>query len=177
VAKKAITPLVYADASVYLDHIMKTQTVQRDSSEKRADTARRFFQAVHRNQVRLAASSLVEAEVSCNGEVRPGKPQVVALLQGWFRAPSTVWTDVDRTLTPKAVDILERYRDKGAGFPKKRMYTNDALHLAAAIRLGCDYFMAQDEGFPFGLTIDRMKIIRPEVVWAEDLWSGVEETG
>jgi hypothetical protein len=48
--------------------------------------------------------------------------------------------------------------------------TNGALHLAAAVRLGCDYFVAQDRGFPLGHEIEGMKLVRPQVIWQEDLF-------
>ncbi len=51
----------------------------------------------------------------------------------------------------------------------KKLGGADALHLAAAIRLGSEYLMAQDCGFPLGQTVEGVRVMLPEQVWQPTL--------
>ena len=62
---------------------------------------------------------------------------------------------------------MAEHRDKASG--RKKMGATDALHLAAAIRLGATHLMTQDDGFPLGHEIEGVEVIRPAVVWQEQL--------
>lgn len=168
-AKAMIQPLVYVDACVYLDLIIRNSQTDKESDEQRWRVAKKVFDAVNGDQVRLASSSLIEAEVCCNGSARRESERVRHLIRGWFTARSTVWTEVDRHLAREAVRIMNEHRQKAAG--KTKMSAADALHLAAAARLQCDYFMTQDEGFPIGHKIEGLQVIRPQVVWPEQLFA------
>lgn len=107
------------------------------------------------------ASALIEAEVCCNGESRREDDRIRTLLRGWFSAPATAWTDVDRYLARQAVEVTNKYQGQGPG---KKMGSADALHLAAALRLGCDFFMTHDTGYPHGQTVQGVQVLRPQVV-------------
>ena len=50
------------------------------------------------------------------------------------------------------------------------MSAADAIHLAAAIRGRCSYFMTHDEGFPLSQVIEGVDVRRPSVVWPETLF-------
>lgn len=78
------------------------------------------------------------------GAVRNGGSAVVQQVRGWFTAPSTEWADVDRFLARDAGQLAKTWHPKRAD-KKKRLRGADATHLAAAVRLGCDYLMTHDE--------------------------------
>ncbi len=164
-----VAPLVYVDSDVYLDLVTRNSTPNKETGEPRWRSAQVLFDAVNANQVRLASSALVEAEVCCNGESRKDSERIRSLLRGWFTARSTVWSEVDRFLARQAVALLDQHRDKREPGGKK-MRTADALHLAAAIRLECDFLMSHDSGFPHGHSISGTSVLRPQVVWHETLW-------
>ncbi|GAB2736406.1 PIN domain-containing protein [Nocardioides pakistanensis] len=164
---KAVQPLVYVDSCVYLDLVTKNKDAHADTGEERWTSARAVFDAVNENDIRLASSSLVEAEVCCNGEARKDKQRIRDLLAGWFTARSTEWVEIDRYLAREAVRLTNVWQGKGEG--AKRLSAADALHLAAALRLGADYFMTHDGGFPMGQRVDGMLVTRPDVVWQESL--------
>ncbi|GAA0843599.1 hypothetical protein GCM10009525_59190 [Streptosporangium amethystogenes subsp. fukuiense] len=119
----------------------------------------------------MVASPLVEAEILCNGNARLHRERsekVRELLRTWFIARGTLWVDINRYLVHEAIHLRDAYgsqHEKGS----KPFGAANALHLAAALRAKCGYFMTCDEGFPLGQTIDGMKIIRPDIVWPEKL--------
>ncbi len=131
-----LSPLVYVDSDVYLDLVMRNETPHAESGEERWRSAVTLFDAVNADLARLASSALIEAEVCCNGEARRESDRVRGLLRGWFTAPGTAWTDVDRYLARRAVEVMNKYQGQGPG--EKKMGSADALHLAAAVRLGCN---------------------------------------
>lgn len=164
---KVVKPRVYVDACVYIDLVTKNATPHAISGEHRWKSAQALFDAVNEDDVTLASSSLVEAEVCCHGESRKGDARVQGLLSGWFNAASTDWLEVDRFLARKAVDLSHAWQGKGED--KSRMGAADALHLAAAATLECDFLMTHDKGFPIGHTVEGVRVIRPDVVWQESL--------
>lgn len=163
--KEEPAPLVYVDSDVYIDLLQRNEDTHADTGEPRWVAARAVFDAVKDGRVRLAASALTEAEVCCNGEARRDSEKVRELVRGWFTAPSTAWIDVDRFLAREAAAIAARWHTAVDG----KFGSGDALHLAAAVRLGCDYLMSHDKGFPHGQTVDGVRILRPQQVWPESL--------
>lgn len=162
-------PIILVDSSVYLDLVTENRTPHKDTGEERWRSAKELFDAVNADRVRLAASALIQAEVSCHGEVRQAADHVRKLVDGWFNARSTRWTDVDRFLARDAAQLADAHADKREN--KDRSFAAaDATHLAAAIRLGCGYLMTQDGGFPIGHTIEGVEILRPRQVWTPDLF-------
>jgi predicted nucleic acid-binding protein len=168
------TPLIYVDSDVYLDLVKRSTDPHPETGEERWRMAKRLFDAVNQDQVRLASSALIEAEVCCNGLSRKNSARVRELLRGWFTAPATVWTDADRYLARAAVIIMNDHRDKGLKATK--MSSADAVHLAAAIRLEADYFMSYDNGFPHGHTVEGVRVQHPNVVWQETLFQSGDES-
>lgn len=164
--------LIYVDTSVYIDLLAKNTELHKETGEPRWVIAKALFDAVNDARVTLAASSLIDAEVSCAGAVREGAQAVVQQVRGWFSASSTEWSDVDRFLARDAGQLAKAWHSKRAN-NKKRLGGADATHLAAAVRLGCDYLMTHDEGFPLGHTVDGVQVVRPSVVWPEHLLDGL----
>src|SRR5690349_11415594 len=134
VPKPSSAPLVYTDSDVYLDLVTRNPDLHVDTGEPRWRSARTHFQAVNDGDIRLASSSLIEAEVCCNGESRRDTERIRELLDGWFTSPSTIWIEIDRFLAREAVRLLDEWQ--GTGVPGKKMSAADALHLAAAVTLG-----------------------------------------
>jgi predicted nucleic acid-binding protein len=158
-------PLIFVDSNVYLDLITKSADPHPDTRRERWRSAKELFDAINDDRARLASSALIEAEVLCNGESRRDSERIRGLLRTWFNAPSTVWTDVDRFVARDASKLAERYAHLRDNPSVKGLKGADATHLAAAIRLNCDYLMTYDRGFPIGHTVDGVEVIRPRTVW------------
>ena len=166
-SKNTVQPLVYVDSCVYLDLVTRNNDLHTDTGEERWRSAKTVFDAINENEVRLGSSSLVEAEVCCNGKARKDSQRIANLLSGWFTARSTEWVEIDRYLAREAVRLTNTWQGKGEG--DKRLSAADVLHLAAAVRLGADFFMTHDGGFPIGHRVDGMLVTRPDIVWQESL--------
>jgi len=166
-------PRVYADTCVYLDLLTKNGEPHGDTSKPRWESAKSLFDAVNDNRVVLASSALVEAEVQCVAAVRDGTKPVLDQVRGWFTAEGTLWTDVDRFLARDAVRLARAWHSKRAD-AKKRLGGADATHLAAAVRLKCDYLMTHDGGYPIGHEVEGIKVLRPVDVWPKHLLDGLD---
>lgn len=166
-------PLIYVDTSVYFDLLAKETLPHPNTQRPRWQSAKALFDAVNSDRVVLAASALIEAEVNCGGVVRNGDESIHEMVRGWFTAKSTQWTDVDRFLAREAAKLAQKWRQFAA--KGKTLGGADATHLAAAVRLGCDYLMTQDTGYPIGQTVNGVKVLLPEEVWPRDLYDELEE--
>lgn len=171
---RSIAPIVYVDSCVYMDLLAQNMTTHPDLGEPRWKIAKSLFDAVNDGRVTLAASALIDVEVCCLGVVRDGAEQIKDAVRGWFNAPDTVWTDVDRLLAREAAAIARDWNPKRAN-PGRKLGGADATHLAAAVRLQCDYLMTHDEGFPLGHTVGTVQVVRPQEVWAKHLFDQLEE--
>lgn len=169
---KPVSPRIYVDTCVYLDLVTKELTPHPATGEPRWKSAKALFDAVNDDRVVLAASALIEAEVLCVPAVRDRAQEAVDQIRGWFTAEATLWTDVDRFLSREAVRLASQWHGERAD-TSKRLGGADATHLAAAVRLGCDYLMTTDGGFPIGHEVEGVKVQRPEVVWPEHLLDGL----
>lgn len=167
-------PAIYVDTCVYLDLLSKNEEQHKDTGDPRWQVAKALFDAVNDERVVLAASSLIEAELLCAASVRDCAHSVANQVRGWFTASSTEWTDVDRFLAREAGKLARCWHQHRAN-KKRRLGGADATHLAAAVRLNCDYLMTHDEGFPLGHTVSNVKVVRPRVVWPEHLLDGFGE--
>ena len=161
-------PKVYVDTCVYIDLLTKNGDLHMDSQEPRWKIAKALFDAVNDDRVTLAASALIEAEVQCVGAVRNGTQAVLNKVRGWFTAESTIWTDVDRLLAQDAASLARMWHPQRADKDKK-LGGADATHLAAAVRLGCDYLMTHDGGYPIGHKVQGVQVVRPKEVWNRHL--------
>jgi predicted nucleic acid-binding protein len=138
-----------------------------DTQEPRWKSAKALFDAVGDGRVILAASSLLDAEVSCFGSIRDAGQDVYAKVRTWFDSPTTRYAEVDRLLVRDAIQISQWIKQQ---WPQaKQPDQADAVHMAAAVRLGCDYLMTQDGGFPIGQKVQGVEIKRPESLWPATL--------
>lgn len=174
-SRHEIPPVVYVDSCVFLDLITRnTQDVHADTLEPRWMSAKLVLDAVRAGKIRLAASSLTEAEVLANGETRRRKKSSATVADGlraWFGSRDTKWTDVDRFLARSAEKIAADFSGKSANQGKgKSLRGADAVHVAAAVRLEADYLMTHDGAFPIGHKVEETQIIRPTMVWPPDIF-------
>lgn len=167
--RRAPVPLIYVDSCVYLDLLTRNEDMEPVNGQPRWAAAKSVFEAAKAGQIRLAASPLLEAEVLCNGDARKETDRIRSLLRGWFQAESTAWTDIDRFLTRDAVGLLKDFGHLRFN-RAKRLGSADALHLAAAVRLGCDYFFSHDGGFPLNHKVREVQVQTPRIVWQESLF-------
>lgn len=165
--KQQQPPLVYADSDVYLDLIKKSTCLHPATQEKRWQVAARFFDAVDEGRVRLAASALTQSEVACNGDSRRDSQRIRDLLDVWWTDPATEWRELDRYIAREAARLAGTWHAKHE--PGKRFNSADAVHLATAVDLGCDYLFTYDGGFPHGHTVEGVEVRRPFQAWPASL--------
>lgn len=166
--RKNLPPRIYVDTCVYLDLLTRNETPHTDTGEPRWRSAKALFDAVNDDRVILAASALIETEVQCVGAVRDGTDAVLDLVRGWFTAEATLWTDIDRFLARDAARLARIWHAERAD-RRKKLGGADAAHLAAAVRLQCDYLMTNDGGFPIGHDVEGVTVARPSEVWPRHL--------
>jgi predicted nucleic acid-binding protein len=165
-------PLVYVDTNVYIDLITRNEDLHPQTGDPRWAVAKKLFDAASDDKIRIATSSLTEAEVIVNGDTRQRatrSEKVRKLLGDWFKSPGTSWIDIDRFVVRIADQVVEECRSKKHSRDKP-FPTADALHMAAAIRLRCDYLMTYDYGFPIGHKIQGVAVAFPQVIWQEELF-------
>ncbi|WP_018653507.1 type II toxin-antitoxin system VapC family toxin [Actinomadura flavalba] len=165
------TPLIYPDTCVYLDVITRDETPHPETNEPRWKAGAALFEAWLDNRIRLATSPLVEAEVFCKStDKRKRSSHAEERLHSWFQAPEMRWTDIDRFISRDAARLRDEYGHLHR--PGKRPFGGaDAVHLAAAVRLGCDFFMSYDGGLPIGHTVGKkLKVCYPRAEWDQALF-------
>jgi predicted nucleic acid-binding protein len=148
----ARTPLVYADACVFLEVVQKTHGLWRESF--------RVLQAAESGEIRLAASRLLAAEI---GRFRRdvGRDSLDKLILRYLDNVGVQWAEVDLLIARDARQLSWRYEIKSGA---------DAVHLATAVRLRANYFMSRDGGFPYGEVIDDTTLVtHPTAVWTPSL--------
>jgi predicted nucleic acid-binding protein len=147
---------------MYISVIKRDRDAVADGTP-RWQVARSLFSAAERGDVLILASSLVQAEVLGNGEVRTKSPEssTHSVVSEWFLADYIEWCDVDRLISRRVGDLSREFGLRGA----------DAVHLATAIRLRADVLMSNDNGFAacHGKAIEGVRVLKPEVVWQETL--------
>ncbi|OBB33067.1 hypothetical protein A5792_11605 [Mycolicibacterium peregrinum] len=171
-AKQVASPVIYVDTCVFLDVLTEEKTPHPETAEPRWKSAKALLDAVGDGRVVLATSSLVDAEVGSFATLRDDGPGFLDKVRAWFDAPppGTRYTEVDRVIARDAERLQRAWRQYAA--PGKKMNGADAVHLAASVRLKCDYLMTGDGGFPVGQTIDGVKVRYAEVVWPQTIFDG-----
>ena len=159
---KRPTVRVYADSCIYLSLIKRDKDPVADGTP-RWRVAKSLFSAAERGDVVILASSLVQAEVLGNGEVRtkPVDSSAQTVVAGWFLADYIEWCDLDRVISRRVGELSSTYGLRGA----------DAVHLATAIRLRANVLLSNDNGYSgcHGQTIEGVQVMKPAVVWQETL--------
>lgn len=148
---KTPAPLVYVDTAVYLNVIKREPLFW--------GPALQVLQAARRGDIRLLASTLVLVElVGWKGDMDLDERDRV--MDSYLLENSDVtWVEVDAAIALDARPVARRLRLRGP----------DASHLATAIRHSADYFMSNDDGYPYGTTVDHVRILRPQAVWQETI--------
>lgn len=167
--KREPPPVIYVDTCVYLDLLTQEPTPHPVTAETRWQGAKSLLDAVKDGRVVLGTSALVEAELGCFTALHKDGQVLLEEVRGWLDAPGARYSDVDRVVARDAARLQKAWRQYAA--PGKKMSAADAVHLASAVRLGCDHLMTHDEGFPLGQTVDGVKVGRPETVWQPSLFT------
>jgi predicted nucleic acid-binding protein len=164
-------PVIYVDTCVFVDLLTQEETPHPVTGEPRWKSAKALLEAVSDGRVVLGTSSLVDAEVGHFAALRDCGQPFLDQVRGWLDAPPprTHYADVDRLVARDASRLHKAWKPYAA--PGKKMNAADAVHLAAAVRLGCDHLMTHDEGFPLGQTVDGVKVGRTEMVWHPTLFT------
>lgn len=147
--RRSPIPLVYLDSAVYL-HVIKREPLF-------WAPALQVLKAARRGDIRLLSSALVLVELAgWKGDVDRAEQQ--RIVDTYLLANTDItWVDIDAAIAQEARPLALQHHLRGA----------DATHLAVAIRHSADYFMSTDRRYPYGSTIETVKILRPEPVWHE----------
>ena len=167
-AKPEPPPVIYADTCVFLDLFTHNETPHPVTGEPRWKIAKALLDAVNDSRVVLGTSALVDAELGCFAALDDDGLVLMDQVRGWMDASATRYADVDRVVAREAARLQKTWREYAA--TGKKMSGADAVHLAAAVRLGCGYLMTHDEGFPLGQTVDGVRVRHPELVWTPTMF-------
>lgn len=141
---------MYLDTAVFLNVIKREKGFWAPALQ--------VLEAAHRGDIHLLLSMLVLAELAgVKGDVDPDEQDRVIdryLLQN----SAITWVDVDLSIAIDARAVARALPLRGGA---------DATHLATAARHSADYFMSNDNAFPYGTDYQHVRIRRPEVVWQE----------
>jgi predicted nucleic acid-binding protein len=135
--------------------------LQTITGQDQHDACDAVFVAASDGRINLVASWLLRAEV----QTAPGPgidPAISVTVNELLESDAIQWIAVDRFVAQKAVDV-----SKSA---PRRLSGADAVHLATAITAQATHFMALDEKFAFDTSIDGVRIMRPAVIWPEQLF-------
>lgn len=122
----------YLDANVYIALIKGPQT----EDPQRVQLAAEIFQLAESGAFPVYASTFIEAEViKPPGESSPLSPQQESKIEAYFDRDFIVWIELDRPIARKSRQLSRDFGLKPA----------DAVHVATALRGGCDQFLTWDE--------------------------------
>jgi predicted nucleic acid-binding protein len=141
----------YLDANVYIA-VIKGPT--REDPEK-VRTAAAILQLAEEGHFQVYGSTFVAAEViKVPGDPAPLSAEQERVIVGYFQRDFMVLLELDLLTAEKARELA---RDHGLKPP-------DAVHVATAIRAGCDQFLTWDEKVhKGGRTIEGVYICEPHV--------------
>ncbi len=149
----AVMPLrPYLDSSVFIAWIKDEKiTLPNGQVEERGETATRILEdAEKRHRFQIFCSTFVAAEV-IKDKSRPQLSEAeVASIDAYLQHEFIVWIELDLTL---AVAARELSREHG-------LKPVDAVHLASAIRAGCDSLFRWDDKWPAG-KYDGVEVCNP----------------
>lgn len=137
---------IYLDADIYLALIK--------GEAGRVETARSLLRDGQEKRFTVVASTLIYAEVCGHGEVRAAQDAVAVdqKVSAFFEHGFIQWVEVDLVVAREARRLSREYRLRGA----------DAIHLASAVRAGCQLLMTWNKNdFPIGQTVDGVDVREP----------------
>jgi len=139
----------YLDSSVYIS------AIKGEGAEPgRGDVSAQVLDLARQGNFVVVASTFVVAEVIKDR----GRPELTgpeeAAIDGYLEHGFIQWVEVDLLIARKARDLSRQHKLK----------PGDAVHLATAIRGGCDQLLAWDGGFPNGMEIEGVTCNEPHLV-------------
>ncbi len=113
------------------------------------------LRAAYRRDIRVIASRLLAAEV---GRFRADKDRVDVdqHVLTYLESVHVEWWEVDLLVSKEARKLSWRY-NMAAG--------PDSVHLATAVLAEAEYFISNDNVFPYAETIGKTQVVRPCVFW------------
>lgn len=142
---KRIPPRVYADAPLFYNVIKRERGLWAGSLK--------VLLAAQRGDIKLVASTLLLAEViGHRGDVIAGVRDDVI---DRYLSDIVEWVELDLFVVREAHKLGDQYNLRGP----------DASHLATAVRRKVDYFMSRDGAFPYGQTVNGVRVVDPTIVW------------
>lgn len=149
-------PLVYADSVLFFNVIKREVDRTGEDPVPLWPDSLKVLNAAERGEIHLLASTLVHVEVAgSKGDTDPQQQDDV--LDRYLDHENIIWVEVDRLVAREARLLARRYDLRGA----------DAAHLATAVRHHADYFMSRNGAFPYGATVDGVRITTPQIVWQQ----------
>jgi predicted nucleic acid-binding protein len=157
----------YVDSNVYIALLKGTK-----KEPVKAELAAEILHLAETGQFNVYASTFIEAEViKAPGETSPLTPGQESTIATYFENDWIVWLEVDRLIAQEARRVA---RDFGMKPP-------DAVHVATALKAGCDQFLTWDEKLhknePNGRVVDGVTICEPHLtgrparLWVDDAQS------
>lgn len=118
-----------------------------------------LWEAAQRGEFKLFTSAMTLAEVyKLRHQPSTQNPSVVEDLLGDFEEPWVEIIELDRDMGITANVLCRR-------FAANKLYPNDSLHLASALRVPCDYLLAYDRPLN-GVVLPEIKIEEPTLLTA-----------
>lgn len=149
----AIAEPVPAPKSLFVDSSVYIKVLLGEKPQDRLDASVAALRRVSDRACRTWGNYLIYAEVFGRGEARqPRSTAVTEQVDRWFRQGLLYMAEVDSRIAEHARVVAAEHRLRGA----------DAIHLATALLVGCDFFFTWDEDFPVGERIDgRLQVSHP----------------
>lgn len=143
----------YLDSSVYIS------AIKGEGAEPgRGELSARILDLGQRGECIVVGSVFVYAEViKDRGQPRLTEEQEEKI-DRFLGQEFITWVEVDFPLAKKARGLA---RDLG-------LKPVDAVHLATAIRAGCDQLLAWDSDFEVGATVEGVLLTEPHLDWLPD---------
>jgi predicted nucleic acid-binding protein len=128
----------YLDTSVYLAYVKGSPP----EPAGRAELATQILEDAQAGRYQLFASTFIKVEVIRDkGQPAPLGTSQTGKIDDLFKRSYFVWVDLDLLVAEKARDLARMHGFRPA----------DAVHLATAIRAGCDELLVWDKNFRKGV--------------------------
>lgn len=145
-AARRNAPRVYAESCVFFNVIKHEAGFWPESTK--------LLLAAERGDVQLVVSTLVLVEVSgWKGDMDAGRQDEV--IRRYLLQDFVEWAELDLYVSNDVATLARNYHLRGG----------DAAHLQTAIRRRASYFMSTDRRFPYGKTVQGVKVMKPAQVW------------
>ncbi|HEX5245512.1 MAG TPA: type II toxin-antitoxin system VapC family toxin [Gaiellaceae bacterium] len=139
----------YADSNVYISTLKGPDA----EDPAKVQTSVDILLLGESGAFQIYASTFIEAEViKAPGESAPLTPDQERVITEYLDREFIVWVELDRLIAQKARQLSRAFGMKPA----------DAVHVATALRAGCDQFLTWDEKLhKDGLQVESLYVCEP----------------